>query len=295
MISPFRHKVGGFTLIELVVVIVLIGILAGTLFTVIRGPIESSIDVRQRAALVAKAETALQRMVREIRRALPNSVRLSGSNALEFLRTSDGGRYRARPRPSPGPPPGNPVLRFNNSNQGTNGTFEVLGGLLNIEAGTSLDTLAGAADETACLDGTTDCMVVYNTGQPGANAYDGDNVAAIQGYDGTNDAMTFIRSTGFPHESPQQRFQVVDTPVSYVCDGGNSNIRRYSEYGIQSTQPVPPTGGNDSLLVDNVSGCEFVYEPGAATRAGLLTFRITLNQGGQTVTLSQQAHVENLP
>jgi len=87
-----RHQ-SGFTLIELIVVMIIIGILAGVLFTIMRGPMTQFVQVEQRANLVDIAETALLRMTREIRLALPNSVRVSGS-AIEFLRTVDGGRYR---------------------------------------------------------------------------------------------------------------------------------------------------------------------------------------------------------
>ena len=48
-----------------------------------------------RAALVSVADSALQRITRGIRLALPNSIRISGSSgALEFLRIRTGGRYR---------------------------------------------------------------------------------------------------------------------------------------------------------------------------------------------------------
>ena len=278
----------GFTLIELILVILITGILAGVLFTILRGPIQSSLDVQQRTELVGVAETALQRMSREVRLALPNSVRVSGGSALEFLRTVDGGRYRAAP------PPGNRVLRFNDTTQGTNGTFEVLGGLPGVDAGSvMLATLSPASGEADCRNGTTDCMVVYNTGQNGADAYAGDNVAAIEEYDSAASELRFRRaSSGFPFESPRQRFHVVDTPVSYVCAG--NAITRYDEYDMQSAQPVPPgVGGN--LLVDRVSACTFTYDPGTSTRAGLLTFSITISDGGQDITLLQQVQVENLP
>lgn len=290
-----KHPASGFTLIELIIVILLIGILAGVLFTIIRGPVQSSFETETRVRLVGIAETALQRMAREITLALPNSVRVNGGgNAVEFLRTSSGGRYRARPEPGPGP---NRTLKFNNGASGTNGTFDVLGGLASIDNGAPLDTQSPASGESDCLDGTTDCMVVYNTGQAGANAYDGDNVAAIEAYstaDGLNEhEMRFRRaSTGFPYESPQQRFQVVDTPVSYVCSGGE--IRRYDNYTIQSAQPVPPAGGG-ALLIDKVSACSFTYDPGTSSRAALLTFEISVSDGNEEITLLQQARVENLP
>jgi MSHA biogenesis protein MshO len=271
----------GFTLIELIIVILLIGILAGVLITILQGPLRGYFDLQRRTELVAVAETALHRMTREIRLALPNSIRLSGGTAVEFLRTVDGGRYRARP-------PGDRLL-FINAGPGLNGTFEVLGGLLGFG---NILANPGATSQTDCLNGTTDCLVIYNTGQAGANAYDGDNVAAIQDVSSTD--LTFVRTgTGFPFQSPQQRFQIVDTPVSFICSGGE--IMRYANYTIQPLQPTPPAGGDANLLVDRVSNCSFSYDPGSATRAALVTLRISITEGGESITLMQQIHVENQP
>lgn len=271
----------GFTLIELIIVMLLIGILAGVLVTILRGPVTASFDIQERAALVDTAETALQRMTREIRLALPNSVRILGANTgVEFLRTNDGGRYRADP------PPGNRRLRFIDSGDGLNGTFEVLGGFLNFA---NITANAGAGSQADCLNGLTDCLVVYNTGQSGADAYNGDNVAAIQAVDATE--LTFVRTgSGFPLPSPDQRFQIVDTPVSFVCAGGD--VTRYDEYTIGA---APTTVAGD-LLIDKVTGCNFNYQPGSASRAGLVTMSLTItSDSGQSISLLQQAHVDNQP
>jgi len=135
-------------------------------------------------------------------------------------------------------------------------------------------------------------MVVYNTGQPGADAYAGDNIAAITAI--TVNTITFNLDPvdRFPHQSPRQRFFVVDTPVSFICNTGTGEIRRYSGYTIGGSP-----SGTGNLLVDQVSTCSFSYNPGTNTRSGMVTISITITDAslGQSVTLLQQAHVDNQP
>ena len=66
----------GFSLIELIVVILLITVVAGAISQVLRRPLQGFVDLSDRAELVDTAELSLRRMSREIRLALPNSVRL---------------------------------------------------------------------------------------------------------------------------------------------------------------------------------------------------------------------------
>ena len=289
----------GFTLIELIIVILIIGILSGVLFTILRGPMTQFIQVEQRANLVDIAETALLRMTREIRLALPNSIRIASSTlpagqnlssctlggtpcALEFLRTLDGGRYRKN---------GSNRLKFNKQAD----SFEYFGTLNN--SGSIAVNVGAVQSDCLSASATVDCMVVYNTGQTGANAYNGDNIAAITAtIAGPPTQLSFNLSpvTKFPYESPRQRFFVVDTPVSFICSG--TAVTRYFDYLIESTQQITP-GGTSNLLANNISVCSMDYDPGTATRAGLVTLSITVrdNNLGQEVTLLQQAHVDNQP
>ena len=274
----------GFTLIEMIIVILLIGILSGVLFTVLLGPMQGFVEVEKRTRLVDIADTALQRMAREIRLALPNSVRVTGGTTIEFLRTLDGGRYRAKPGGGAavclgGAPPAQDKLNFAK----TRDCFEVLGALNNVP--TSFGTT-----QAECLTSTADCLVIYNTGQVGANAYNGDNIAVITSDTAAN-YITFAGAPPFPYKSPQQRFFVVDTPVSFVCSGGE--INRFDDYSI--TGGVSGTG---NLLINQVSACNFTYNAGSATRSGLVTLSITIQDStlpGGSVTLLQQAHVDNQP
>ena len=271
----------GFTLVELIMVIIILGVLSIVLFMTLTGPLKQYVLIEQRATLVDIAETALLRMTREIRLALPNSVRVSGAS-LEFLRTLDGGRYRRKDSNR---------LKFNKMAD----SFEYFGALNNL----GLIDSSGAAVQTNCMSASAsvDCLVVFNTGQTGANAYDGANIAAITGTSvGPPTQLSFNLDpvTKFPYESPRQRFYIVDTPVSFVCSG--SEITRYYDYLIESTQQTPP-GGTSNLLANNISACSMSYDAGTATRAGMVTISITVrdNDSGEEVTLLQQAHVDNQP
>ena len=72
-----RRKQQGFTLIELIITIVLGGIVAAITSSILTQPINAYMDSSRRATLTAAADSALQRMQRDIRRALPNSIRIS--------------------------------------------------------------------------------------------------------------------------------------------------------------------------------------------------------------------------
>ncbi len=288
------RRPAGFTLIELVIVIVLLGILAVTLSQFITAPVKGYIDTSRRAALVDTADTALNRMTREIRLALPNSVRVSG-NAIEFLRIRTGGRYRGEP--DPGDPASDP-LEFAATLSPE--TFDVLGELPDWAA---IQALAGAG-RAECLAGTVDCLVIYNTGQPCIpgqpclDAYQGGNVAGIDSATATR--LGFSPAGAFPLRSPAQRFYVVDTPVSFVCDPGAGTVRRHDGYPIAPAQlttdaALTGAGASSQLLVDRVSACSFSYVPGTATRSGLVTLELAISEAGETVSLLQQVHVENLP
>ena len=302
------RRARGFTLIEMITVITLTAIIAVLVGQNISRPIEGFVDLGMRAALVDAADLALQRMSREVRLALPNSVRLAGTVsdgencaasgggvcAVEILRTMDGGQYR------------NDFDGTNNDEcagpdddrldlSAASDCFEVLGPLTNIPAA------AGGATQTECLQGDVDCLVIFNTGQAGANAYAGDNIAGVQAASAS--AITFDISggtaTSFPLPSPRQRFHLVDMPVSFVCDTGAGTLTRYADYTISAAQSTSP-GGDTALLADKVQSCAFRYVQGVGSRNAVLTMTLVLRdtdtQGNNNdIRLVEQISVPNVP
>jgi len=260
----------GFTLIELVVVITIAGIIAVVGSDLISQPVRGYLDLARRTRLVDQAEMALRRMQRDIRHALPNSVRISGGGKyLELLHTSAGGRYRRFMDGASGD-----ILDFSTADS----SFDVLGDLT-----------------TVPTSGTR--LVVYNvtSSGPTANAYSttpaADNMAVVGSGSSTN-KINLNPAFQFTHKSDYQRFFVVDRPVTYACEGALLN--RYAGYGIAETQPTPP-GGTPALVTRAVDNCEFRYDPGASQRAGLVTLELSLTEAGETITLLHQVHVVNAP
>jgi len=273
-----RHR--GFTLLEMVVVMVLIAALASLSAVLLVQPFRASEAADRRAALVDAAALALDRIVREARNALPNSVRLHSASHVELIRTRSGGRYRRLPPQGGG---GGPIFVPARAS----GAFEVLGGLL--EAGAVQTRSPG----TGCADGGGDCVSVFNTGQPGFDAYARENIAAITGVAADRiDYDTGGSGPGFRTHSPNQRFYVVDDVVSYRCTDGQ--LLRFADYGLVSGTPsLAPADGQ--LVADGVVGCEFRFEAGTSTRRGLLTVRLDLEREGEGVFLLDQAQVTNAP
>lgn len=283
----------GFTLIEVLTTLVLLGAMAVLGMGLIARPAQSFAEQTRRLELVDLADTALKRMARDVRHALPNSIRIrtvGARTALEFLHTSGGGRYRAQLEADSS---GNPLTN------GAADTFDVLGTLL---VSTPIDT--GPAGQASCLNNLADCLVIYNTGTGVGdfNAYQGDNIATITAAPAGQLSFDNGGAWAFPFVIPptaEQRFYIVDTPQSFVCDSGTRQLLRFRGYTINAAQPIADAefGGAGELLAVNVASCQFTYNPGAGFRHGLVTLRIVVDHqpSGERVALLHQVHVVNVP
>ncbi len=267
-----RASTAGFTLVEMIVVIVLVGILATVSVQIIRQPIDASADAQRRARLADAADQAMARLSRDLRLALPNSIRTSADGrAIEMLIAPMGGRYRARIRATP--------------------TMEGSGDVLDFAAvDTGFDLLAPLP--TAPVAGQW--AVVYNLTATGslANAWAGGNRASIGSGSST---MRVVLSPGFqfPFPSPSQRVYIVDRAVQYRCDAGGQ-LLRHTGYAPAAAMVVPPAGAA-ALVAEGVTLCSFRYQPGNASRQGLAALSLAITREGESVSLLKSVHLPNLP
>jgi MSHA biogenesis protein MshO len=273
-----KLRQNGFTLIEAVIVILITSIIVVAIAVFIQAPIRGYKDTARRAEMVDIVDTSLRRIGRDLRIALPNSVRVTGGGqVIELLLTRNGGRYRAE---------GADNLNFTAADT----SFDILGPAITFATG--------------------DQIVVYNLGVTGADAYSGntastDNRRAYNGVVGAPVTNVQITSTNrFPFESASKRFQVVEGPVTYICDLVAGTLYRYSGYPITASQASVDTdaelmalaGVQRSLMAKNVSTCQFTYDASvAAQRSGLVTLRLTLTQQNESVSLYHAVHVNNVP
>lgn len=277
MKMPSMIAARGFTLVEAVIVITLTGIIASVVAIFIIRPVQGYFDSAQRAELTDTADTALRRIARDLRLALPNSIRPTGvSTAIEFLSTQTGGRYRAT-----------------TSSAGLGDPLDFVTG-----ADASFDVFGPPVTFSATTSTNQNQIVVSNYGITGANAYSG-NAASTdvrRAYNGAVGAVSNVSITSenpLPIDSPSHRFFVVDTPVSYVCAGGM--LTRYWGYPILPAQGIPTIGSSSAVLARNVSACSFSYAPGITERNGLVAMQLSLTKNGETVTLYHEVHINNAP
>jgi len=295
---PIRPE-RGVTLIELVVAIVIVGIVVAVVVFFLN-PLRQSTDLALRAELTDIADNALQRIGRDVKLALPNSVRVDSTTVpgvafLEFIAVRTAGRYRADG--------GGPTI--GGENCATDGSGVPDSDQLVFDAPDTCFTTLGKLPDAVAAG--SDQLVLNNYGFPDQNAYQTApalNRAVVSSVDTSEagrDRVGFA-STTFQralHDSPGKRFFVISGPVTYECDTLSGRIRRHAGYALAATQPTA-FGGAPALIAEQVSACEFVYSADVSPQLGLLTLRVRLQRalsGGavETVSLYHAVHVNNAP
>ncbi|MBT8090263.1 MAG: prepilin-type N-terminal cleavage/methylation domain-containing protein [Gammaproteobacteria bacterium] len=285
-----RRTQKGFTLVELVVVIVLSTIVVSFMAMFIGGPVRAYTDQARRSELVDLADGALRRIARDVRRALPNSVRVTTSGsvvALEMLNTVDGVRYREQP------PPADPDKQLDFA--APDSAFNSVGTFTRV---------------SKPFSSTSHYLSVYNVGVTGADAYELANVITPPGTqididaDATpgEDNVVISPAFQFAYGSPAQRIFLLDGPLTYLCDLAAGTLTRYSGYSISpvhaardSAAELIGAGAADTLVSGKIAACNIAYAPGTSQRAGLVSLQLGISDAGEAISLLHQIHVNNVP
>ena len=275
-------RAAGFTLVELVVVIVLSTIVASFIVLFLDAPIESYFAQTRRSDLVDSANRISDAVMADVRTALPNSLRIrtAGSQvALELLATEGVARYYGQGdkqgvageeltigitlpavasfgtldsfNPAPPPAPPSPYLSIGN---------------LGTPASPPLGTQTTAPYDAyvpgngVITGAATRVAVTPNPVTPPSPPFvPGENLVTMTGAQ-----VTFL-APGAPAAQPSvHNAYLVSGPVSYVCDTRAGTLTRYSGYAITSAQAVPPAG-TGAPIAQNVSQCTLSIEIGRAS------------------------------
>jgi MSHA biogenesis protein MshO len=282
------------TLIELVIAITLSAIVVSFMAMFIVQPIEAFTGQKQRAQLSDAADGALRLLARDLRSALPNSIRTGGGGtitAIELLATIDGARYQDNPV-------ANAALWLDFS-----------------QADTAFSTTVPFSQVALNYSSTANYLAIYNMGITGANAYAvgtqtpnvitpaGATITISTGATPNAQLVTVTPVSGtfqFALGSPEKRVYLISGPVSYLCDTSTGLMTRYSGYSIQATQPITATtlinaGATAGMVASNVAGCAFTYSAGTYSRVGMATLKLQLSYNGQVIELLEQTHLVNAP
>lgn len=281
-------KTAGFTLIELVVVIVVSAIVASFIVLFLDAPIQSYFAQTRRSDLVDSANRLTDAVTADVRTALPNSVRVTNVGpiyALEFLATEGVARYYDSTENPAGLRFAAPIVSFE-----TLDTFAPLSAPPYSHV--SVGNLGYPPTVPATYDAYSSANNVMTPGVAAvaAGANPGESLVSFG-------SMTFQAPVVPP---PAHNAYLVSGPVSYVCNPTTGTFMRYTGYTITAGQTVSP-GGTGALIAHDVASCDMYivfprggYPPPAAgyTYGQLAVLEVTLAHGGESLQVFLEAPTE---
>ncbi len=295
----------GLTLIEIIVVIVLLAVLSAGVASVVQPSTLAYNSVKARAELMDQAHTAVRRMIQDVQKAVPNSIRSASTSCFELIPASAGGRYRKA------------ADTVNDSSGGCSPSNTCAAPLDTTKTITVFDSLSALSVTPAVGD-----WVVVNN-QNGNDVYEGLNRSAIATPIATYSPSApttaptatqgmhriTINAIQFSSGYDGGRYLVVPNSqqaVFYVCSGvgsssagdGTGSLYRLKAYGFNSTYPSScPSVAGAEVLATRVKSCSFIYDPsqGATQQSGYVSMDIEVMRNNETVHLTAGAHISNVP
>jgi len=266
-----QTKQQGFTMIELVITIVITGILGVGISSFVGRTTQGMIDTAERQQLATIAWIISEKVSRELRSALPNSVRINvGSNTcVEFIPSIAGTDYLSVP-----------ILTAANN-------FEVVP-FSNYDAA-DVNTLK---DRVAVYPNTITGL--YNSTLPNPGVISGLISSQVVGATTNAQRLNLASNHQFLSDSPLNRLYVVQNPVMYCFSGGL--LSRYSDYGYFTSFPSGGSLANQVVIGSRINSGTFTYTAGLLTRSAIVTMEYELfGSDGDTHAIEQEVQIRNVP
>ena len=259
----------GFTLIELVTVMVLLGVLSVGISGFIGVTTQIYVDVTTRDELISSARFSIERLNREVRGALPNSIRtLNNDRCIEFTPAPLSAVYTEL---SVAPDAQSDEINFIRFfNDGVN--------LYN----NNLDVIVYPLSPND----------VYNDTSKRASI---DSLSQV----GNEWTLTLTADKQFPEHSPTTRINFVDSPVAYCIDanalGENGKLYRHQGYSGYSNGIPNNTGVLMAESIDITSGIPFRYAEATRLRNAIVLINMTFAANDESISFNNEIQVPNVP
>lgn len=260
----------GFTLIEMIVVMVIVGVLGVGITSFIGRSVQGYADSAERQRLASIAWVVSEKLSRALRDALPNSVRLNGAGAsatcLEYIPIRAGSNYLTIPLAT---------------------------------AETSFEVAPFPGYQAVDVDDTRDRVAVYPSTLAGLYNLSTSSVisATLEQLSAGTTAnallVTLNSAHRFPADSPSQRVYVVQNPVMYCFSAGV--LSRYSDYGYSASLPSSGLGAG-VVIATGLSDASFNYAAGTLGRTGIVSFSFEVSgTGSARQAIEQEVQIRNVP
>jgi MSHA biogenesis protein MshO len=249
----------GFTLIEMITVIVVLSIISTIGFTFVRSTMESYNTTINRGKLITKGRLVLERITRQIRAAVPNSVRVV-NNCVEFLPIAGGGNY-------------------------TGVVADIANGI-DASVVPVIPTVSHAVDFGSAL-------YVVIGGLSESELYSATPVSLATLSSRTTTSLTLSAPKTWQRNSLNKRFFLADNP-EFFCQVGAQLQYFNNDADTPYNSSGSPTGSGD-IVSNGVTSVSFALSSGTEDRGTTMAIAVTFAEGGESVVLNQEVYIRNVP